>query len=108
MDNTAWKHGGDVDPQAAAAPNAALRRRLPARLSPRYCVVLALRGVAQAADVIRSIVGTNRGELEWLSGNQLGHATRMHIRLRAERIYDIVTAFEAAGFDVIRVVTTGR
>ena len=24
------------------------------------------------------------------------------------RIYDIVTAFEAAGFDVVRVVTTGR
>lgn len=58
--------------------------------------------------MIRQIVGSNRGELEWLSGNQPRHATRMHLRVRAERIYDIVTAFEAAGFDVLRVVANGR
>lgn len=106
MDNTARREGGDV--AAQAAPLAMGRRRSATRLSPRYCVVLALRGVAHAADLVRSIVGKNRGELEWLSGNQPRHATRLHLRLRAERIYDIVTAFEAAGFDVVRVVTTGR
>jgi hypothetical protein len=106
MNDTAWNEGGDMGPQAA--PITVHRRRAATRLRPRYCVVLALRGVAHAADVIRSIVGKNRGELEWLSGNQPRHATRMHLRLRAERIYDIVTAFEAVGFDVIRVVTTGR
>jgi hypothetical protein len=108
MENTAWKASADRDPQAATAPPAVRRRPPTASLSPRYCVVLALRGIAHAADVIRGIVGANRGELEWLCGNQLRHATRMHLRLRAERIYDIVTAFEAAGFDVVRVVTNGR
>ena len=108
MGNTAWNEGGDLEPQEAAAPPRTLMRRSPGRLSPRYYVVLALRGVVHAADVIGCIVRANRGELEWLSGNQLRHATRMHLRLRAERIYDIVTALEAAGFDVVRVVTTGR
>ena len=108
MDNTAWNEGGNMESPDATAPPRPLTRRSPARLSPHYCVVLALRGVVHAADVIRGIVGANRGELEWLSGNQMRHATRMHVRLRAERIYDIVTAFEAAGFDVVRVVTTGR
>jgi len=107
MDNTAWnERGNPVSP--GATPDAAGRRRLQTRLSPRYCLVLALRGMTQAADLVREIVGKHRGELEWLSGNQVRQATRMHLRLRAERIYDIVTAFEAAGFDVVRVVSTGR
>jgi len=106
MDNTAWNEGGTA--ASEAAPVDAGRRRRQTRVSPRYCLVLALRGATHAAEVIRDIVGANRGDLEWLSGNQLRHATRMHLRLRAERIYDIVTAFEAAGFDVVRVVSTGR
>ena len=108
MNNTAWNEGGGAGSQQAVAAQCTVVRRSPARLSPRYCVVLALRGGAHAADVIRAIVGAHRGELEWLSGNQPRHASRMHLRLRAERIYDIVTAFEAVGFDVVRVVTSGR
>ena len=103
MNNTAWTAGDDMEPRVAEA----VRRPL-TRLRPRYSVVLALREATHAADVIRHIVGRHRGDLEWVSGNQKHRATRMHLRLRAERIYDIVTAFEAAGFDVIRVVTTGR
>src|SRR5262245_5498868 len=106
MNNTVWNNGSEGGP-VAATPRSAGRRPAP-RLSPRYCVVLALRGVAHATDVIRRIVGTHHGELEWLSGNQVNHATRMHLRLRAERMYDIVTAFEAAGFNVVRVVSNGR
>ena len=111
MNNTAWNAGGDLGLSAAVAPNRAPLAagvRSATRMSPRYCVVVALHGVLHAADVIRHIVGSNRGELEWLSGNQPRHPSRLHLRLRAERIYDIVTAFEAAGFDVLRVVTTGR
>jgi len=108
MDNTAWNEGGNRASLAAAALVGADRRRRQTRLSPRYCLVLALRGVTHAAELIREIVTANRGELEWLSGNQLRQATRMHLRLRAERIYDIVTALEAAGLDVLRVVTAGR
>ncbi len=107
MDSTAWNESGAQDP-TEIAPARRTPTGHPSRLSPRYCVVLALRGVAHAREIIRGIVGANRGELECLSGNQLRHATRIHLRLRAERIYDIVTAFEAAGFDVVRVVTTGR
>lgn len=107
MDNTAWNEGGNLASPGAARPDAGRRRRQ-ARLSPRYCLVLALRGATHAAEAIREIVRVNRGELEWLSGNQIRQATRMHLRVRAERIYDIVTAFEAAGFDVLRVVTSGR
>jgi len=112
MSNPAWKSGGDLAPQADSdrrrAPLARGVRPPPIHPSPLYSVVIALCGVAHAIDVIRDIVRLHRGVLEWLSGNQPRHATRMHLRVRAERIYDIVTAFEGAGFDVVRVVATGR
>lgn len=111
MNNTAWVEGGDIGMQAVVArraPRTVGALRPPAQERPRYSVVLAVPGAVRAADVIRDIVGLQRAELEWLSGNQPRHATRMHLRLRTERIDDLVTAFEAAGFEVVRVVTTGR
>ena len=102
MNNTAWNAGDDG--ASAITPAAPPRTRR----GPRYSVVLALCGAPHAEDLIRNIVRRHRGDLAWLSGNQPRHATRAYMRLHAERIYDIVTAFEAAGFDVVRVVTTGR
>jgi hypothetical protein len=106
MENTAWNDGAQGVDREMTVLSAVYRRPAAAQSRPRYCVVLGLRGVAHAADVVRRIVGAHRGELEWLSGNQLRHATRVHLRLRAQGIYDMVTAFEAAGFDVVRVVMT--
>ena len=108
MDNTArTESGNQASPRVAMRIDADGRHRQ-TRLSPRYCLVLALHGATQAVEAIREIIRLNRSELEWLSGNQVRQATRLHLRLRSERIYDLVTAFEAAGFDVVRVVSSGR
>jgi len=88
----------------------ATARRLDGR-APLYTLVLSVPQhgeTGQIADVVRR----HRGQIEWLSGQSMSGTrngtSRVHLRLSARRIDDIVPALEAAGFDAVRVVLTAR
>lgn len=53
------------------------------------------------------VVDRGRGELKWLHPDTKNPA-RLHLRLKATRVDDIVTALEAAGFDVDAVVAPAK
>jgi acetoin utilization protein AcuB len=55
---------------------------------------------------IRRIVDQHRGELKWSHTERRTRPARIHIRLKARRVDDIVTALESAGFTVCAVVAS--
>jgi acetoin utilization protein AcuB len=52
---------------------------------------------------VREVVTAQRAELKWLHPDTR-HPDRLHVRLKARRVDDVVTALEAAGFTVDALV----
>jgi len=65
-----------------------------------YHVTLAALDGTDVAPRVRRIIEKERGELKWLHCRKQRGQTLVHLRLKAERIDDVVTEFEAAGFEV--------
>lgn len=53
---------------------------------------------------VREVVSAQRGELKWLHPDTRDRS-KLHVRLKTRRIDDVVTALEAAGFNVDTVVS---
>ena len=53
---------------------------------------------------IRQVIERERGELKWLHRDRRQRPAQVHLRLKAQRIDDIVTELEAGGFEVQAVV----
>ncbi|MFQ5666361.1 MAG: CBS domain-containing protein [Candidatus Binatia bacterium] len=70
---------------------------------PSYRIVIAGAKGKQAAAEVRQIVAAGRGELKWLHPDSRD-AAKLHLRVKARRVDDIVTKLEAAGFDVSALV----
>ena len=52
----------------------------------------------------RRAVERARGELKWLYRDSRPRPPQLHMRVKAKRVDDVVTALEADGFEVVRVV----
>ncbi len=68
-----------------------------------YRIVLSGAKGRQAQQQVRQAVASRRGELKWLHPDS-HDASKLHLRLKARRIDDVVTALEAAGFEVDALV----
>ena len=68
-----------------------------------YRIVLSGAKGKPAERLVREVVGQQRGELKWLHPDTQ-HPDKLHLRLKARRVDDVVTALEAAGFNVDAVV----
>jgi acetoin utilization protein AcuB len=64
-----------------------------------YRLVLSGAKGKQAERQVRDMVAQKRGELKWLHPDTR-HPDKLHLRLKSRRVDDIVTALEAAGFNV--------
>lgn len=62
------------------------------------------RGPA-AVERVRRAVEHGHGELRWVHRDSRARPHELHLRVKARRIDDVVTALEADGFDVLRVVS---
>lgn len=56
---------------------------------------------------VREVVSVQHGELKWLHPDTR-QRNKLHLRLKARRVDDVVTALEAAGFNVDAVVAPSR
>ena len=56
----------------------------------------------------RRAVDRARGQLKWLHREPRLRPQRLHMRVKVKRIDDVVSALEAEGFDVLRVVAAPR
>jgi acetoin utilization protein AcuB len=56
---------------------------------------------------VRQVIEHQRGELKWLHPDSRD-ASKLHLRLKARRIDDVITALEAAGFNVDALVAPAR
>lgn len=75
---------------------------------PTCRLVIALpAGRGAAADVCR-LIERNRGEVKWIHRDATQRPARLHLRLKARHVGDVVTALEAAGFEVTAMVASGR
>ncbi len=72
-----------------------------------YRMVISGAKGKQAAQRVRHVVETSRGELKWLHPDTRDPA-KLHLRLKARRIDDLVTSLEAAGFEVDALVAPSR
>lgn len=61
----------------------------------------------QAERQVRQVIQDQRGELKWIHPDSRD-ASKLHLRLRARRIDDIVTCLEAAGFEVDALLAPWR
>lgn len=62
----------------------------------------------QAQQRVRQLVADHaRGELKWMHPDSR-NPSKLHLRLKTQRIDDVVTALEAAGFDVLSVVAPAK
>ena len=71
---------------------------------PTYHVILTAADVPDAERQIRRIVEQEHGELKWIHRDKSQRPPRVHLRLKARRVDDIVTELEAVGFEVAGVV----
>lgn len=71
-----------------------------------YRIVLCVGDVGQATQQIRQVVGRARGDLRRLTEGTRRQPLKVSLRLGARHIDDVITALEAAGFDVGAVVAT--
>jgi acetoin utilization protein AcuB len=74
---------------------------------PTYRLVVTGRSRAIEARV-RRIVDRVRGELKWMHRDPSSTPIQLHLRAKLKRVDDLVTALEADGYTVVRVVTAGR
>lgn len=73
-----------------------------------YRIALSNAKGRQAQQKVRQIVlDRGRGELKWLHADTK-NPNKLHLRLKARRVDDVVTALEAAGFDVDAVVAPAK
>jgi acetoin utilization protein AcuB len=56
---------------------------------------------------VRDVIAHQHGELKWLHADS-GSPDKLHVRLKARRVDDVVTALEAAGFNVDALVAPAR
>jgi len=76
---------------------------------PSYTLVVEARGQRNVESQVRKIIAQNRGRLSWLHHKRQRGRNEVSARLQAPRVDDIVTALEAAGFEVCALLaTTGR
>jgi acetoin utilization protein AcuB len=68
-----------------------------------YRIVLSGAKGKQAQQQVRQVIQAGRGELKWMHPDTR-QPSKLHLRLKANRIDDIVTGLEAAGFDVNALV----
>ncbi|HXQ21150.1 MAG TPA: hypothetical protein VN812_05710 [Candidatus Acidoferrales bacterium] len=71
-----------------------------------YRIVLRVGDIRRAPHQIRQVVGRARGDLRRLTEGTRRQPLQISLRLGARHIDDVVTALEAAGFDVGAVVAT--
>ncbi len=72
-----------------------------------YRIALSGAKGKQAREEVRRTVLSKHGELRWMHPDST-NASKLHLRLKAPHIDDVVTALEAAGFDVEAVVAASR
>ncbi len=66
-------------------------------------------GGSQAMEArARRTVERARGELRWLHREAQSRPQRLHMRVKIKRVEDVVSALEAEGFEVLRVVAAPR
>jgi acetoin utilization protein AcuB len=76
---------------------------------PTYRLVLSGKKMSKQSEArLRKIIDQNHGELKWLHHDAKQRPAETHLRLRVRRVDDVVTALEAAGFDVARVVSAKK
>jgi acetoin utilization protein AcuB len=73
-----------------------------------YRLTIGAKDGKQAEPTVRRIIEEHKGELKWLHREPRGRHPQIHARLRARHVEDVVTALEAAGFEVTSVVAPGR
>jgi acetoin utilization protein AcuB len=73
---------------------------------PTYRLSVSATAGSRTTAKIRELVQHNHGEIKWIHGGGPGHAGEVHIRVKAQRVDDIETALEAAGFEVLSVVSS--
>lgn len=73
-----------------------------------YRLAIAAKDGRQAEPAIRRILEDHQGELKWLHRERHAGRVEFHARLKARRIDDVVTSLEAAGFEVVSLVSPGR
>jgi acetoin utilization protein AcuB len=70
---------------------------------PTYRLIVAGAKGKQAEQRVRQIIEDAHGEIRWIQPDSK-ESSRVHVRLKAKRIEDVVIGLEAAGFDVPSVV----
>ncbi len=75
---------------------------------PTYRIALGVKRSKTDIARVRAIVERLNGELKWLHYDGEQRPPQIHLRLKVRRVDDVVTGFEAAGFDVLSVVAPAR
>jgi acetoin utilization protein AcuB len=73
---------------------------------PTYHLMLAGSGGADTKWRVRRIIDQKRGDLKWIYRDR--RSGKVHLRLKATNIDDIVSALEADGFDVSTILSPSR
>ena len=55
---------------------------------------------------VRQLVARCHGELKWLHRDKRKRPSEIHLRVKIRLLDDLITGLEAAGFEVVRVVST--
>jgi len=99
-------HRAFINGRYAATVLETLRVRPVEGSEPLYQVVISLGAVCNAEPAVRELVERHRGELKQLRHETHGRRERLHLYLGRQRIDDIVSALEGAGFEVGAVIAT--
>jgi len=75
---------------------------------PTYRISVAAEVAKIAPARVRELVHRNHGDLKWLHVERKRGGGALHLRVRTRRIGDLLTALEAAGFEVTAVVAPGH
>jgi acetoin utilization protein AcuB len=75
---------------------------------PTYRIVATGGSGRQAKPRAARAVERGRGEIKWLHRDTGSRPARLHLRVKARRVDDVVHALESEGFEVICVVASPR
>lgn len=75
-------------------------------LEPTYHLVVSGADGANAKWQVRRVIEQQRADLKWIYRDK--RSGQVHLRLKTPRVDDVVTALEAAGFEVSTVVAPAR
>jgi acetoin utilization protein AcuB len=73
---------------------------------PTYHLMLSGRGGHGLRWQVRRIIDQKHGDLKWIYRDR--RSGKMHLRLKSTKIDDIVSALEADGFDVSKILSPSR